>query len=68
MFDVFGVLFCCYYWFILEDNGCCEVFHELVELDESLFDLLDIIVAGADCAEDGGGCCCAVGFELRTCQ
>lgn len=48
----------------LDDYGRGEVFEELVQLQEGALDGLDVVVAGADGAEDGGGRGAAVSFEL----
>ena len=37
---------------------------EVCQLAHGLLDALDVVVAGADCAEDAGGLTDAIGFEL----
>ena len=49
---------------LLHDDLFGEVLEELVQLHHRLLDLLDVVVAGADGAQDGGGGGGAVGFEL----
>ena len=39
----------------LEYDGGGEIFHQLLQLDHGAFDFLDVVVAGADGAEDGAG-------------
>lgn len=57
LFHVLSVLFCLLDGLVLEDDLGGEVFHYLVEFDEGAFNLLDVVVAGADGAEDRVGCC-----------
>lgn len=49
---------------LLDDGG--ELREENVELQEGLFDALELVVARADVAEDGAGVACPVCAELRT--
>lgn len=64
MLDVFGVLLGLLDGLVLQDDGGGQVFHELVEFDESALDLLDVVVAGSYGTQDGVGGGGAVGFEL----
>lgn len=53
LFDVLGVLFCLLYHGFLDDDCFGEIFKELVKFDECALDLLNVVVASADGAEDG---------------
>lgn len=66
--DVRGVLFSRCDGSVLQDNRCRQVFHELVEFDNSPFNLLNIVVSSTDGTKNsicGRG---AVGFELEPRQ
>lgn len=62
--DVVGLFFGGFDGGFLDDDCFSEILEKLVEFYQSLFDLLDIVVAGADGSEDGGSCAGSVGFEL----
>lgn len=62
--DVLCLLFGGLHRRLLHDDGFGEVLEELVELLEGLLDLEDVVVAGADGAEDGGCGTGAVRFQL----
>lgn len=50
LLDILRVLLCLLHHGFLDDDCFGQVLEELVELDERALDLLDVVVAGADCA------------------
>lgn len=48
----------------LYHHGLGQILEELIELDESLFDLLDVVVSSTDRTKDAVGRASAVGFKL----
>lgn len=68
LLDVLGVLFCLLNHGLLDDDSFGEILKELVELDKSTLDLLDIVVTGTNSSKDGRGSCCAICLELSWYQ
>ena len=64
--DVFRVLLHVLHGLVLDDDLGGQFFHEGVQFGDGALDLLDVVVAGTDGAENGAGGCAAVGFELRS--
>lgn len=62
--DVIGLFFGGLDGRFLDDDCFGEILEKLVEFYQSMFNLLDIVVAGADGTEDRGSCAGSVGFEL----
>ena len=62
--DVLGLLFGGLHSRFLNDDGLGKVLEELIELLEGAFDMQNVVVTGADGAEDGGCSAGAVRFEL----
>ena len=64
LLHVVGVLLYGLHGLVLQYDLRCEVFHQLVKVDDCPLDLLDVIVTSSDRAEDCGSGCAAIGFEL----
>ena len=66
LLDVLGVLFGLLDHWFLNDNGLGQVFEQLVELDKSALDLLDVVVTSTHGAKHGAGSRRTVGLELQS--
>lgn len=64
--DVLGVLLGLLDQGLLNDNGLGQVFEQLVELDKSALDLLDVVVTSTHGAEHSAGSRRTVGLELQA--
>lgn len=64
LLDVLGVLLGLLNHGLLNDDSFGEILEELVELDKSTLDLLNVVVTGTNSSKDGRSGCCAVCLEL----
>lgn len=66
LLNVLGVLLGLLNHGFLDDDGLSEILEELVELNQSTLDLLNVVVTSAHGAENGAGSGRTVGLELET--
>ena len=66
LFNVLGVLLGLLDHGFLDDNGLGEILEELVQLDQSTLNLLNVVVTSTHSTEDGAGSRGTVGLELYT--